>query len=148
MPTCSRVAPAVSNKDPLYDRVIDLLDVTFPEVAPPVRHAAEICFNDGMAPHNLEGTFILFGDIYAKGGRNESARGYYTSALGSARPAAGIRASSLRCAIASTTRGASRAAQDDDPSNDPLFVGAGGGPCAYCHQEVGRMIAVPRRPRS
>ena len=34
-----------------------------------------------MAPHNLEGTFMLFGDIYAKGGRTEAARGYYEIAL-------------------------------------------------------------------
>jgi tetratricopeptide (TPR) repeat protein len=131
------VAPAVSNKDPLYARVIDLLDVTFPEVATYCSTQQEICFNDGMAPHNLEGTFILFGDIYAKGGRTESARGYYGSALSLGEQsgwdphfvaAVRDRLETLEQRVALY--------QDDDPRNDPPFVGAGGaGSCAYCHRK-------------
>jgi tetratricopeptide (TPR) repeat protein len=131
------VAPAISNKDPLYARVIDLLDVTFPEVAGYCGTQQEICFNDGMAPHNLEGTFILFGDIYAKGGRTDDARDYYGSALGigsnsgwDARFVAAVqdRLDHLEERVALY--------QDDDPSNDPPFVGAGGaGACAYCHRK-------------
>ena len=131
------LAPAVSNRDPLYDRVIELLDVTFPEVANQCGTQAEICFNEGMAPHNLEGTFILFGDIYAKGGRTESARGYYDSALSlgeqsgwDPRFVAAVRdrLDNLEERVALY--------RDDDPANDPTFVGAGGaGACAYCHQK-------------
>ena len=131
------VAPAIPNEDPLYDRVIELLDVTFPEVAGFCSTQQEICFNDGMAPHNLEGTFTLFGDIYAKGGRTESARGFYNSALGlgessgwDPRFVAAVRErlDNLEERVARYT--------DDDPSNDPPFVGAGGaGPCAYCHKK-------------
>lgn len=131
------VAPAISNRDPLYARVIELLDVTFPEVASYCGTQQEICFNDGMAPHNLEGTFTLFGDIYAKGGRTESARGYYTSALGLG-SASGwdprfVAAVQQRL---DDLEGRVARYQDDDPSNDPPFVGAGGaGACAYCHQK-------------
>jgi tetratricopeptide (TPR) repeat protein len=131
------VAPAVSNRDPLYGRVLELLDVTFPEVAGLCGTQPEICFNDGMAPHNLEGTFILFGDIYAKGGRTESARGYYGSALSLGEQsgwdphfvaAVRDRLDNLEQRVALY--------QDDDPSNDPPFVGAGGaGSCAYCHRK-------------
>lgn len=131
------VAPAVSNRDPLYARVIDLLDVTFPEVASLCRTQSEICFNEGMAPHNLEGTFILFGDIYAKGGRADSARGYYESAL-----SLGEKSGWDPRFVAATRERLDdldeRVAlyQDDDPSNDPPFVGAGGASsCAYCHRK-------------
>ena len=131
------VAPAVSNKDPLYDRVIEILDVTFPEVAPLCGTQQEICFNDGMAPHNLEGTFILFGDIYAKGGRTESARGYYSSALGLGETSGWDPhfVAAVRDRLDHLEERVARY-QDDDPANDPPFVGAGGaGPCAYCHKK-------------
>lgn len=131
------VAPAVPATDPLYARVLELLDVTFPEVANQCGTQGEICFNDGMAPHNLEGTFILFGDIYAKGGRTESARGYYDSAL-----ALGEKSGWDPRFVAAVRERLDnldeRVAlyQDGDPSNDPPFVGAGGASaCAYCHRK-------------
>ena len=116
---------------------IELLDVTFPEVASLCGTQGEICFNDGMAPHNLEGTFILFGDIYAKGGRTESARSYYGSAL-SLGEQSGWDARFVAAVRDRLDHLDERIAlyQDDDPSNDPPFVGAGGaGSCAYCHRK-------------
>jgi hypothetical protein len=131
------VAPAVPPSDPLYARVLELLDVTFPEVATQCGTQGEICFNDGMAPHNLEGTFILFGDIYAKGGRTESARGYYESAL-SIGEKSGWDPSFVATARERVQNVEQRVAlyQDGDPANDPPFVGSGGASsCAYCHRK-------------
>lgn len=131
------VAPAVPSTDPLYARVLELLDVTFPEVANQCGTQGEICFNEGMAPHNLEGTFALFGDIYAKGGRTESARGYYESAL-----ALGEKSGWDPRFVAATRDRIEnldeRIAlyQDADPRNDPPFIGSGGASgCAYCHRK-------------
>lgn len=131
------VAPAVPADDPLYARVLELLDVTFPEVAKQCGTQGEICFNDGMAPHNLEGTFILFGDIYAKGGRTESARGYYESAL-SLGEQGGWDPQFVATARERVAGVEQRVAlyQDGDRSNDPPFVGSGGASsCAYCHRK-------------
>ena len=131
------VAPAVPASDPLYARVLELLDVTFPEVATQCGTQGEICFNDGMALHNLEGTFILFGDIYAKGGRTESARGYYESAL-SLGEKSGWEPRFVETARERVANVEQRVAlyQDGDRSNDPPFVGSGGASsCAYCHRK-------------
>jgi len=130
------LAPAVPPNDPFYARVLELLDVTFPEVATLCGTQGEICFNDGMALHNLEGTFILFGDIYAKGGRTESARGYYQSALALGEKS-GWDPRFVATARERVANVAQRVAlyQDGDRSNDPPFVGSGGASsCAYCHR--------------
>jgi hypothetical protein len=129
------VAPAVPSSDPLYARVLELLDVTFPEVASYCSTQDEICFNAGMAPHNLEGTFVLFGDIYAKGNRVESARGYYGSAV-SIGETSGWDPGFLATARERLANVEQRAAlyQDGNPDNDPPFMGSGGASaCAYCH---------------
>lgn len=131
------VAPAVPSSDPLYARVLELLDVTFAEVASYCSTQDEICFNAGMAPHNLEGTFVLFGDIYAKGNRVESARGYYSSAV-SLGETSGWDPEFLAAARDRLENVEQRAAlyQDGDPSNDPPFMGSGtASSCAYCHRK-------------
>jgi hypothetical protein len=120
----------------LYDEVLDLID-GFPELAKLCGGQAEICFNEGLAPHNLEGTFVLFGDILAKGQRREEALNYYRGALGSGESSGWKPAfvQSVRARIESIDE---RLAlyRDSDPGNDPPFMGAGnghGGGCAYCH---------------
>lgn len=130
------VAPAVPWNDPLYARVLALLDETFFEVARECSTQSEICFNDGMAPHNVEGTFLLFGDIYAKGGRVEQARSYYEAAL-SIGEGSGWDPRFVATARERVATVEERAAlyQDGDPTNDPPFVGSGGASsCAYCHR--------------
>ncbi|MEW6268956.1 MAG: hypothetical protein AB1689_06615 [Thermodesulfobacteriota bacterium] len=129
------VAPAVPASDPLYARVLHLLDVTFNEVAQQCGTQAEICFNDGMAPHNIEGTFVLFGDIYAKGGRTEQARTAYATAL-SVGESANWAPQFVATARERLDGVEARVAlyQDADRGNDPPFVGSGGASsCAYCH---------------
>ena len=131
------LAPAVPSDDPFYAQVLELLDVTFPEVAAFCSTQDEICFNAGMAPHNLEGTFVLFGDIYAKGNRVESARGYYESAV-SIGETSGWDPQFVATARERLANVEQRAAlyQDGNPDNDPPFMGSGGASaCAYCHRK-------------
>jgi hypothetical protein len=118
-----------------YATILHLLDDVFPTVAGDCGTQPEICFNEGLAPHNLEGTFLLFGDLYTKAGRVEDAVASYRLAadLGATSgwlPEFGARARAL------AEEAPARAAlyQDDDPANDPPFTDLGGaGNCAYCH---------------
>lgn len=118
-----------------YATILHLLDVVFPTVAGECGTQPEICFNDGLAPHNLEGSFALFGDLYTKAGRvADAVRNYELAAnLGESNgwtPA--FLANVRRLAAEAPARAALYA--DDDPTNDPPFTDFGGvGNCAYCH---------------
>jgi hypothetical protein len=130
--------------DPLYARVIEILDFALaPENASCVGTQPEICGNRGMAPHNIEGAFLLFGDLYAKGGvLNDPGRPFggaetiygLTRAFGALyqwNPAFRAIADD-RVATA-----ASRVAlyRNADPDDDPPLVGSAPGEvtCAFCH---------------
>jgi hypothetical protein len=41
----------------------------------------EICGNLGKVAHNVEGSLVLFGDLYAKSGNAQKARAFYNLAL-------------------------------------------------------------------
>jgi hypothetical protein len=95
----------------------------------------EICFNEGLAPHNLEGAFVLFGDLYTKAGRVEDAIEAYETAA-TAGEANGWNPAFVAHARELAAGAGERAALygDSDPSNDPPFTDLGGaGNCAYCH---------------
>ena len=93
----------------------------------------EVCAGTGLAPGSFPGTFVLFGDVFAKAGDVLSANRWYDFAdatdegwlfegLGAERRA------SLAARIA--------AYQDDDPSNDPQIIGNGPQACVSCHQRM------------
>jgi len=118
-----------------YATILHLLDDVFPTVAGDCGTQPEICFNDGLAPHNLEGSFLLFGDLYTKAGRVDQAVASYELAadLGATN---GWKPEFLERARQLADAAPARAAlyQDDDPDNDPPFTDFGGaGNCAYCH---------------
>jgi len=118
-----------------YALILHLLDDVFPTLFPECGGQDEICFNAGLAPHNLEGTFLLFGDLYAKAGRVEDAVGYYEGAASTGMNQ-GWRPEFIAHALELAANAGARAALygDDDPSNDPPFTDLGGaGNCAYCH---------------
>lgn len=127
--------PIASPDSEDYATILHLLDVVFPSVAGECGTQPEICFNAGLAPHNLEGSFALFGDLYTKAGRVEDAvRNYELAAnLGENNgwnPA--FLANVRRLAAEAPARAALYT--DDDPTNDPPFTDFGGaGNCAYCH---------------
>ena len=97
----------------------------------------EVCGNSGLAPTALQGTFVLFGDFYAKAGDVDAARQWYQfgAAFESGWRFAGMYADRL-----ATVEARVAAYQDDDPANDPLIVGAGAEACASCHN---RPVAAP-----
>src|SRR5205085_3536220 len=70
-------APILPGTDPYYQgRILPLVDQIFMS-AYCVGTLPEICNNRGMAPHNLEGTTLLLGDIDAKGGQLAKAKTWY-----------------------------------------------------------------------
>lgn len=128
------IAPALP-QDPFGDfyqnRLLGLIDyITESTVC--LDAWPEVCGNAGMAPHNLEGTLMLFADLYAKGGRLADATRWYTIARSLAVQNGAYYADELDERVA--TVGARVAAYtDDDPSNDPPLMNGGIGFCPYCH---------------
>jgi hypothetical protein len=90
----------------------------------------EVCGNSGLAPTALQGTFVLFGDFYAKAGDAAAARQWYQ--LGAPFESdwrfAGMYADRLATVDARVA-----AYADDDPTNDPPIVGSGAEACTSCH---------------
>ena len=123
------VPPTVHGDDPLMAESLDYIErgLTLLDGCTP-----QICGNQGRAPHNGEGTFLLFGDTYAKAGDRAKALEYYgfSDAVASItswemRPLVRERIATIDARIA--------AYRDEDPSNDPTIIGQGGGGCSYCH---------------
>jgi hypothetical protein len=130
------VAGFISGTDPQYQEILALLD-GFDAILDLCGGQDEICFNSGMAPHNIEGTFLLFGDVYAKGGRVEDARQWYGLSANVGSSSGWKLLATAQSRLAGVEE---RVAlyQDGDPSNDPPLAGAGNGKgasCAYCHNK-------------
>ncbi|GBD27536.1 hypothetical protein HRbin30_02887 [bacterium HR30] len=97
-----------------------------------------ICGNAGKAPHNIEGSLVLFGDLFAKAGDLSRAQGFYRlaladfSSLGNGKPWRFRHIAEQRLATA-----AQRVAlyKDADPNNDPPLIGHREEACAVCHYE-------------
>ena len=128
------VAPILPASDPYYqNRILPLVDLIFRSAAC-VGKLPEICNDTGMAPHNIEGTTLLLGDIAAKGGRLASAQLWYTIGQTFGHSMAyryqGYLDERLRNAADRVMR-----YQDADPTNDPPLIGGGGGSCIYCHNK-------------
>lgn len=128
------VAPVTPGSSAYFqDRILPLVDFVFSDPSC-LATLPETCSNAGMAPHNFEGTLILLGDIYAKGGRLATAQVWYGLAQ-----ATGAAASWRYQAIADdrVAMAAARVAlyQDADPTNDPPLLGGGGGSCRHCHNK-------------
>jgi tetratricopeptide (TPR) repeat protein len=130
------VAPVEPGMGDYYQtRVLPLVDAIFSgdNLSCPVT-LPEICSNAGMAPHNFEGTLILLGDIYAKGGRLANASLWYSIARGTGRTT-GYRYQAIAEERVATAADRVARYEDDDPTNDPPLLGGGGGSCKYCHNK-------------
>ena len=129
------VAQAVPPDDPSFQIVIDALDdILGGPGATCIVDQPEICGDAGFAPRNIPGSLTLFGDLYAKAGRLPDAMRWYGIANGLAE--SGDTPYRFRELIAERiATAAARVAlyQDDDPSNDPVLVGAGVETCTTCH---------------
>jgi len=128
------VAPITPGGSPYYQQtILPLVDFVFSDPGC-ILTLPEICTNAGMAPHNFEGTLVLLGDIYAKGGRLASAQLWYGLARASGA------ASRWRYQAIADDRVANAAARvalyaDADSLNDPPLLGGGGASCRYCHNK-------------
>ena len=127
--------PIAAPDSDAYALILHLLDDVFPTLFTECGGQDEICFNAGLAPHNLEGTFLLFGDLYTKAGRVADAVRYYEGAAKTG-VSSGWKPEFIARARQLAATAAERAALygDADPANDPPFTDLGGaGNCAYCH---------------
>jgi hypothetical protein len=105
------------------------------------RLAAEICADVGLAPRNVAGALMLFGDVFVKGAgldpaNVDQAQTFFypiASAVASAVP--NYRFADAVAERVGPGKAAARAAlyTDADPTNDPPIIGAGPQACAVCH---------------
>jgi hypothetical protein len=129
------VAPVTPGGSAYYqDRVLPLVDAIFRDNVTCPTTIPEICGDAGMAPHNFEGTLLLLGDIYAKGGRLASAATWYAigQGVGSGN---GYRYESVLDERVANVEARVALYRDADPANDPALVGGGGASCVYCHNK-------------
>jgi hypothetical protein len=121
--------------DPVFQQGYALFTsyLTDPETLACVGTQPEICSNLGMAPHNLQGSLTLFGDLYAKGGDLTQAELWYNLANAFPDTPSWQFVSVLQDRLADP---AARVAlyADGDPSNDPAVIGVGAQACASCHR--------------
>lgn len=90
------------------------------------------CRNGDRAEHNTEGTAIFFGDLFAKNGDADLARAIYTQGTQTSGYATWPFKALLDERIA-TVDARVAAYQDDDPDNDPLWIGGESHQCSVCH---------------
>lgn len=125
----------VDPSDPLMTEAIDYMDAALATDCTPF-NSPRVCGNAGRAPNNVQGTGMMFGDLFLKGGRSDSALEWYELAvlyddLGGG-PSTWPYRSVLDDRIANFS---AREALylDADPSNDPLLTGQGPENCVVCH---------------
>jgi hypothetical protein len=104
-----------------------------PETVGCVGTQPEICFNAGFAPHNIQGSLILFGDLYAKGGNLASAKQWYALANVFPESATWKFAAVIQDRVANAEARVAALYADEDPSNDPQVIGMGPEACSNCH---------------
>lgn len=93
----------------------------------------EVCTGNGLGPGSLPGTFVLFGDVYAKAGRLADAARFYDIAKATE---PGWALEGLGAARVAGAAARVAAYQDADPANDPPIIGAGVEACRSCHHRV------------
>lgn len=125
------VAPTVSAHDPLYNEVMQFVGDPLNAACSPFTQP-EICGNAGKAPHNIEGSLLLFGDLFAKAGDASRAVGFYRLALTpfSTEP---WRFRSVVEERLRTVNERITLYRDADPTNDPPLAGYRAEACAICH---------------
>lgn len=101
-----------------------------PETIACVGEQPEICGNAGLAPSNVSGSLVLFGDLYAKAGNLDRATFWYTLA---AATESGWAWEGLAADRLATVEARIAAYDDPDPATHPLVIGAFAENCVVCH---------------
>lgn len=127
------VASSADRDTPAYAKVMDVaLDlITGGPSALCLFDQPEICANEGLASQSLSGSLVLIGDIFAKGGEEQLARLSYV--IGNLfgrddwpfQPLLDERLANLPERIGLYA--------NDDPADDPPFLGFGEESCVNCH---------------
>jgi hypothetical protein len=127
------VIQAVPRSDPRFATAFAAFDTYLnnPETLACVGQQPEICNDQGLALHNLTGSLILFGDVYAKGGDLDQAKSWYNLANLLTSPPYRFQAV-VDDRVANADARVARYL-DADPDNDDPIVGMGEENCAVCH---------------
>ena len=128
------VFPILGSSDFFQTWFVDLADVVLLDNLDCPNSRPEVCGNVGMAPHNVEGTFVLLGDVYAKGGRPADAEQWWALAKVFGETNGWQYLSLLDDRIG---HAAERAVLygDADLANDPPFMDGSIGYCRFCHEK-------------
>ncbi len=136
------VVQALPPSDPRFQQVVPLLAsyIADPDTLQCVVTQPEICSDQGLAPRNVAGALLLFGDVFAKAAAldpsyvAQAETWYGIAAFGASQRPGYLFADAVTARVG---HAAERAAlyQDADPTNDPPLVGAGPEACAVCHYE-------------
>lgn len=127
------IAQALLAQDPLFAQIVGFVDGQLSGgLGNCVFTQPEICGNAGLAPNNIAGSLMVFGDLYAKGGLLAPAQGWYDLAMALTQPTYPFFAALQDRASNAATRVALY--QNGDPSDDPPMIGAGAEACATCHR--------------
>lgn len=137
------VVQALPPSDPRFAQVFPLLQtyIDDPATLSCVVTQPEICSDFGLAPRNVAGALLLFGDVFVKGGVLDPAHVtraetfFYPIAATAVAQSPGFRFADAVAERVGPGKAAARAAlyADDDPTNDPPIIGAGPEACAVCH---------------
>jgi hypothetical protein len=137
------VVQALPADDPRFAQVFPLLQtyISDPTTLSCVLNQPEICSDFGLAPRNIAGALMLFGDVFVKGGVLDPANVtlaetlYYPVASVAVAQTPGYLFADALAVRIGPGKAAARAAlyADDDPDNDPPIIGAGSEACAVCH---------------
>jgi hypothetical protein len=128
------VLQALPPSDPVFQQAFALVAgyLNDPETLACVVAQPEICANAGLAPHNIQGSLVLFGDVFAKAGDLAQAQLWYGLVAAFPDTATWRFASIAQDRVANAATRVARYA-DADPGNDPPIIGAGAEACAVCH---------------
>lgn len=138
------IIQAVAPGDPLFQSAFDTVTgyLAKPETLACPTSQPEICGNTGMAPHNLQGSIVLFGDIFAKAGQLAPAQTWYN--LATLFPETQTWAfKPILDARRADPAGRVALYQDADPSNDPPVIGAGTAPSVTIADPPGLNVPPP-----
>jgi hypothetical protein len=137
------VVQALPATDPRFAQIFPLLKtyIDDPNTLACVGSQPEICSDVGLAPRNIAGALMLFGDVFVKGGFLDSANVaaaqnlYYPIAQAGAAQVPNYLFADALAERTGPGKAEARAAlyQDADPTNDPPIIGAGPQACAVCH---------------
>ena len=137
------VVQALPPTDPRFAQVFPLLKtyVDDPATLQCVASQPEICSDVGLAPRNIAGALMLFGDVFVKGAGldpmnvDRAQAFFYPIASAGASAVPNYRFADAVAERVGPGKAAARAAlyTDADPSNDPPIIGAGPQACAVCH---------------